>query len=59
MLGDRGLSHREGFGQLHDRGLARREPGEDRPSRGIGKGCEGHVEMVGMGGYHFHNSSVA
>ena len=44
MLGDRGLGHREGLGQLRDRGFPRGQPGQDRPPRGIGERREGGVE---------------
>src|SRR5262245_6850835 len=47
VLRDRGLADLERRCQLGDRGLASREPGEDRPARGVGEGHEGGVEALG------------
>src|SRR5437868_9165330 len=56
MLGDRGLAHREGLGQLHDACLARREPGENRAPRRVGEGGKGGIETIG--GHHVCNLKV-
>lgn len=44
VLGDCGLRHGKGPGQLTDRGVAGREPGEKRAPRRISKGGERSVE---------------
>src|SRR5437762_8956331 len=56
VLGDRGLAHREGLGQLHDACLARREPGENRAPRRVREGGKGGIETVG--GHHVCNLRV-
>jgi hypothetical protein len=47
MLGDRRLAEFERRQQFRYRRFARRETGQDRSSRGIGKGREGSVQPVG------------
>src|SRR5712691_6401489 len=47
VLRDRRQAHLERFRQLGDGGLPRRQPREDRPSRGIREGPEGAVQPFG------------
>src|SRR5437773_2514127 len=46
VLRDRRLTHCERLGQVHHARLARREPGENRPSRRVGQCGESHIESI-------------
>src|SRR6185437_6630722 len=48
MLRNRGLGHREWFGQLHNRRFAGREARQDRPPRWVGERGECCIEVAGI-----------